>query len=72
MLAMFGFLKGGICEAPNRYKSRDFWREITIPYAVWDMRGSSNGLIRDRSYVIIYKFMCHYIFRKIENNKVLR
>ena len=70
MLAVFGFLKGGICEARIRYKSRDFLRELTSPEEVLDVRGSLNGLIKDHSYVIMHKFICHSIFGKIESNKV--
>ena len=72
MFAVFRFPKGGICEAPIRYKSRDFWRELTSPEEVWDVRGSPNGLIRDHSYMIMHKFICHSIFGKMESNEVSR
>lgn len=57
MLHVFRFPKGGIYESPNKYKSRDFYMDISSKKEIWDVCGSPNWLIRNHNYVILHKFI---------------
>ena len=64
MSEIFGFPQGGVFQPPLNYNMSSFWHEITRGDRVFEGQVMTSGLIKDHSYLIMYKFMTHNFWKK--------